>query len=591
MPKRRRSNRKPSAAQIDNWLRQGLTLHQAGRPGQAEGHYRQVLQREPAHPAANHLLGLVRLQAGDPAAAIALLTKAVASRPRDPQYHCNLGVALNAAGEAGRALSSFGRAVELKPDFAEAWSNRGMALKALGRLAEAVEAYQTAIRLRPGEAGFHLNLANALSDLGDLHAAEASYRRALELRAGYGAALSGLAVTLEELGRPEEAVAAAEAALVTHPDEAEYHRSLGRAYRASGQLEKAAASYRQALALRPADAEVHRLLAESVRRTAHDDDLRTLERLHADAAPDSEDRMHLAYALGRGFDDLGAFEPSIGYFTEANAIRRRDGQFSLEQLRYELQAIQRLFDAPLPPELAEAGFAEAAPIFIFGLPRSGKSSLEGMLARHPEAFGAGELRLMQRLTGDLIRRHDLTAPGASLTSVPPDALRRLGADYVREARALAAAPSVIIDTMPPNFRIAGFIRLALPRARLIHCGRDPLDHCIALFQKHFSRPGYEFTCTWEDLTGFYHLYEETMDTWSRAFPGFIRDVDLGTVLADPERQMRDLLAYCGLDWHPACARPHNPEPRLGQEAAEGPQAAAARRRAYEPLLAPRLVRR
>jgi Flp pilus assembly protein TadD len=561
-------------------MRQGLSSHQAGRMAEAEAQYRRVLDREPSHPAANHLLGLVRLQQGDAAGAVALISRALYVRAGDPQYHCNLGVALNAAGEPERALSSFARAVELKPDYAEAYSNRGMAQKALGRPADAAASYREAIRLKPGEAGFHHNLANALIDLGDLHEAEAAYRKALALRPGYPAALSGLCVTLEALGRAGEAVVAGEQATAARPREPEYHRSLGRAYRAAGRLEAAVASYRRALALDPHDAEGHRLLSLIVRRTAYDDDMAAMERmLGRDDLPEDL-QAHLNFALGKGYDDICDYQQSFDRYVRGNALQRRRAPFSLEAAEREFAALERLFAEYTEP-LPQADRPGAPPIFIVGLPRSGKSSLEGMLGRHAGIHTAGELPLLGHQVAGLRTQYGLAA--APLATVPAAEFAAMGAAYMRDLRKLAPAPAAVIDTMPHNFRHVGFIRLALPNARIIHCVRDPLQHCVAMFQKYFPRPGYEFTSDLAGLAAYFRLYRRLMAHWHRLFPGFVLDLDLADIHRDPDPYLRRILDFCGLPWDPACLAPFESEPELGP-APPSPEARRLRLQPYEAVL-------
>ena len=549
------------SSKLEDWMRQGLSLHQTGRVAEAEPFYLRVLDKQPSHPAANHLLGLIRLQQGQPESAVALIARAVLTRRDDPQYHCNLGVALNAAGQYARAVASLDRAIELQPDYAEAFSNRGMAFKNLGRPAEAVASYRQAIALRPAEAGFHLNLGNALTDLGDLRAAESSYRKALELRPWYPAALAGLCLTLEALNRSDEAVSVAEQATAAGPRVAEYHRSLGRAYRAAGRLDDAVASYRRTLALDPRDAESFRLMSLLLRRAALDDDMHAMERLLQEGDLSDEQQAQLHFALGKGYDDLGDHLRSFDHFVRGNQVQRRYAPFSLEGALQEFAAIERLFaDADALPRLATT---DAAPIFIVGLPRSGKSSLEGMLGRHARVQKGGELPILANEVAAVWRQHGLAEPSASLDTVPPSELAAIGANYAREAATLAAPPLVLIDTMPLNFRHIGFIRLALPNARVLHCVRDPLEHCAAMFQKYFARRGFEFASDLGELAAYYRLYQRLMTHWHSVFPGFIRDVDMAALRQNPEAQMRQVLDFCGLDWDPACAAPYDPEPEIG----------------------------
>jgi tetratricopeptide (TPR) repeat protein len=547
---------------IEQAMQQGLALHQGGRMREAEILYRQVLAQQPAHPAANHLLGLARMQQGDAATAVELISRAVAQRPQDPQYHCNLGVALNASGQPERAIVSFSRAVELKPDYAEAWSNRGMALKAAGRPAEAAKCYRKAIALKPREAGFHFNHANALAAMGDLHEAEAAYRKALELRPEHPAALSGLSRTLQELGRPDDAVAAGEAAVARRPAEAEYHRDLGRAYRMAGRLEEAVSSYRQALAHDPADLEPYRLLSLTVRRSRYDDDIAAMERLYQDPALPPEQRIQLAFALGKSFDDLGEYDRSLHYYVEGNRQKRQTVSFSIDQARTDLGIISSLFDA-LPRTATRGGFEDYAPIFIVGLPRAGKTSIEGALRAHPRTYGAGELGLLAALVRELSIKYGLTSSAADLRRVPQEEFDVLGRRYAEVARGLGGASRVVIDTMPHNFRLIGFIRRALPNARIIHCVRDPLEHRIAIFQKYFAGLGYEYSYEPDELSEFYRLYKELMKLWEELFPGAVVDIDVGSVASDPAKHLPQIAAFCGLNWDDLPPLLPEPEPRLG----------------------------
>ena len=571
---------KAPTGKLDDWMRQGLSSHQSGRLAEAEALYRRVLDKQPSHPAANHLLGLVKLQQGEAEAAVGLISRAVQVRGGDPQYHCNLGVALNAAGQPGRAIASFDRAIELRPAFAEAHSNRGMALKNLGRPADAAEAYRQAIALKPGEAGFHLNLGNALSELGDLHAAESSYRRALELRPGYPAALSGLCLTLEALGRAGEAVAAGELAVAARPGEPEYHRSLGRAWRAAGRPEAAVASYRRAIELSPRDAEAWRLMSLIVRRATHDADMDAMERLLREPGLPEEAQAHLHFALGKGCDDLGDYDRSFDHYIRGNALQRHAAPFSLANAEQEFSTLQRLFASETAPA-ARGEEVDAPPVFIVGLPRSGKSSLEGMLGRHPRLHAGGELPYLARLVADLWRQRDLSSPAASLDSLPPSAFAAIGAAYMGEVRKLASPPLRVIDTMPLNFRHVGFIRLALPNAHIIHCTRDPLEHCVAVFQKSFARRGYEFASDLGDLAAYYRLHRRLMAHWHRLFPGAILDVDVARLREDPGPQIRTVLDFCGLEWDGACAAPFEPEPEIGPSGHVAPERRLARLRPYE----------
>jgi len=550
------------SSSLDESMRRGLALHQAGRLAEAEAIYRDVLKRQPRHAAANHLLGLVLLQRGDAEAAVRCIARAVATRGDEAQYHGNLGVALDAAGRPAEAVASFDRAIALSPGFAEAWSNRGKALRQLGRLGEAVASYREALARKPGEAGFQLNLANALADLGDLPAAETAYRDALALRPCYPAALSGLCRMLRGLGRAGEAIAAAREAAAKWPREPKHHLALAEAMWDAGDPQGAAAAFRAVLALDATDAEAWRLLSLVQRRATRDADMESMERLLA--RPDLPDaqRAHLHFALGKGLDELGDIAASFDHYRAGNALLHRAAPFPLAAVERQVETLLRLFADP--GSLPRAAPSEAPPVFIVGAPRAGKSSLEGMLARHPALRRGGELPLLGHEVARLWREAGLSQPGATLGALPAAAIEALAAGYVEGARRLAPPPLRLLDTMPLNLMHVGFIRLALPDAVILHCVRDPLEHAVAIYQKYFGRPGYEFSTDLGDLAAWYRLYRRLMAHWHAVFPGAILDVDVAALRRAPQEPMRAILDFCGLDWDPACLAPFDPEPEIGE---------------------------
>lgn len=540
-------------ALIAELLQQGLAHHQSGRPAEAAQLYRQVLAREPNQPAANHLLGLLHLQAGAPQEAVELISRAVRANPQEAQYHANLGVALNAAARPAEALAALDRALRLRPAFPEALSNRGMALKRLGRLPEATESYRQALKLRPNEAGFHFNLANTLLDYGDWLAAEAAYSAALKLRPLYPAATSGLAAVLDYLGRSAEAADLLHQALQQQPQQPELHYRLGRALYQQHDLPKAAASYRRAIALRPTYGDAQHQLAQMLDRAVHPGDIPALEALLArpDLAPD--DRAYLGFALGRSLTDIGEHDAAIAAYDAANALRHQTEAAAVEAALAELQSLPERY----PIATDDPGYTDYAPIFIVGLPRSGKSTLECLLSTQPGLHAAGELRFLGQLAAD---------PGST------GSYRELGAAYAARARTIAPQGATVIDTMPGNFRHIGLIRLALPRARVIHCTRARAAHRVALYEKHFAAAGYEYSWSTHDIIRYHDAYSRLISAWHARYPGFVLDLDVANLTASA---VADLQRFCDLPPFGHDSAPAESEPRLDAL----PPAAAAERHA------------
>jgi len=539
-------------------LQKGLALHQSGRAGEAAPLYEQVLRFDSEQPAANHLLGLVRLSQGNADEAVALITRAVKSNPGDPQYLCNLGVALNAAGQHDKALAALERAIAHKPDYAEAYSNKGMVLRALKRFPEAVDTYRQAVRLKPSEAGFHFNLANSLRDAGYLFDAESAYRRAVHLRPRYGAAINGLAAALDNEGRAPEVLELLERALKELPNDPKLHLRRGRALYHLERLADAAAAYRRAIELDPRFGEAHLHLSYMTRHENRDAEVELAARLFEDESAPVEERVYAGFAVGKALADIDDHEGAIAAYMAANTLNRRAVVSSPQRAIAELARDAARFEGVSAPR-SDGGFYEATPIFVVGLPRSGKTTVEKILSRHPAIEGVGELPTLGRLVSELKSEIGDTP----ISEVPSDRFTELGRAYMREAQSLASAGMRIVDTMPANFRHVGFIRLALPNARIVRSLRPAPEHMIAIYEKYFTANGYEWSNDLDELKAYYAAFEGVMAQWHRFFPGRIYEIDLMKLRHDRKGEIIRLLDFCGLGWSEACLAEARSEPQLG----------------------------
>ena len=309
--KRRQQKLARKAAKKDRQgtlLQKGLRAHQAGQWPEAEAAYRRVLDAEPNHPDANHLLGMIAYQAGDNELAVQLISKAIGEDPLMADFHCNLGNALKRLGRLDEALESHRKALGINPDLAEAHANMGNALKELGRLEDAVASYRKALAIKPDLAEVHSNLGVAQEEQGRLDEALASHRNALHINPDYAEAHSNLGNALKEMGRLEDAVASHRKALAINPGLAKAHNNLGIALEEQGRLEDAAASYRQALAIDPDYAAAHANLGHALQDRGLWEDAMTSTREALGLDPDNAElHCHLGIALEeRGLSDEAA---------------------------------------------------------------------------------------------------------------------------------------------------------------------------------------------------------------------------------------------------------------------------------------------
>ena len=581
---------------LQDTFKQALALHQAGRLQQAETLYRQILATQPDNPQALHYLGILAHQLGKNEIAAALIHKALNCSPDYVEAHINLGITLKAQGKLDEAVASFQRALTLKPDDAVAHYNLGNTFKEQGNLNEAIICYRQTLTLKPDYVEAFYNLANILHEQGKPAEAAACYRQVLILRPEYAEAHSNLGNILKEQGKLDQAVVCFQRALILKPDDtlihynlgntlkeqgkldeavkcfqqtltlkpdfAEAHHTLGLVFRELGKMDDAIACYRKALSLKPDFARAYRNLTLIVNYTEVDDDIDSMEDLYNNKKDiTATDRMDLGFALGKVFEDLKDYDKAFTYIIEANRLKRKSYQYSIQEEYDRFARIRKTFSAEFLASHHGTGCRDKTPIFILGMPRSGTTLVEQILASHPLVFGAGELTFLEDLstaicTGDITAQYPECLPDLGM-----DVFEKTGADYIEKIRQYSNEASYITDKMPHNFLHVGLIRTILPDAKVIHCARNPLDTCLSIFKTEFAGE-HKYAYDMVELGRYYNLYQDLMAHWEKMLPGFIYTLRYEELVADQEDWTKDLLAFCSLPWDDACLAFHKTERRV-----------------------------
>jgi tetratricopeptide (TPR) repeat protein len=593
---RRVTDLQPREASAHNSL--GAVLRATGEHADAVRHFEQAIALAPDLAAAHGNLGHALLALGRAEAALAQFDKALALDGRDAaslggkggallalqraedaarcyeawlaldpdnaHAHNNLGAALQALGRAAEAMAAYERAVALDPTFADAHVNLAKALHRLGRPEAALAHSETALALRPNDAAAENDLGNALQSLGRHGDAVARYERALALRPDLAAAHGNLGNSLHALDRSEAAIAHYQRAIAGEPGNATFHSNLGTALRELGHIDAARRAFATAVTLAPGNALFQLNLAEVKRFTADDPQLPALEALAQSGSASPE----LHFALGKARADLQDYAASFRHLLQANALRRREINYDEAAALARFERIRAVFTPELLHRLHALGDPSEVPVFIIGMPRSGTTLVEQILASHRQIFGAGEIAAF----GDAVAAH--AAFPEAVQSLNAAALRRLGRAYVVRLCALAPGARRITDKMPSNFLLAGLIHLALPKARVVHVRRDPVDTCLSCFATLFTA-GQHFAYDLSELARYYLAYESLMAHWRRVLPeGAWLELRYEDIVGDLEREARRLIAYCGLDWDDRC---------LGFHATKRPVRTASATAVREPI--------
>lgn len=531
-------------------------------------------------------LGILLQEAGKLEQSLACLERVVALTPDAPEAHNNLANTCRRLDRLDRAERHYRQALALYPNYAEAHSNLAFLLTAQGQYDQAADEARLAIELNPRLVDAYLNLADveitrhrhgaALRALDALHAFAPQHLGGLIARAK----------VLKQLERTDEALELARQAVALAPYSAEAHLALALVLQAQGETDEALEQFEQAATLPGSSAEEAlngraTLLMESGRKEeamaafdraleafpgsvrvltsrvdaktfkAGDPDVAVIEALLAEGERRSlPDLTSAHFALGKAYLDMGDAARAFSHLNTANRQKRSTFRYDSAATDRWMQGIADTFAPALFERLRRVGVPSELPVFIVGMPRSGTSLVEQILASHSQVFGAGELSALRLVIESHGPFPDL------LHSMTPETAQRLGRAYLDRIEPLAHGHLRLIDKMPGNFLYAGLISLILPGARLIHCRRDPVDTCLSCYTKQFSGEQ-QFTYDLTELGEFYTSYQRLMDHWTRVLPSdrYIQ-VDYESVVDDLEGEARRLVSFLGLPWEDACLQFH-----------------------------------
>ncbi len=531
-------------------------LHATGKAEEALRLACEALKQRPGFGAAYLEAGAAALALGDAQTALPYCRQAVETAPNNAEAHEALGCALLALGMPQDGEHHLQRALALAPKLPLALIELGKLYEEQDRLGEAEEKYQAALAADPENALAMTHLGNLAFNRKKPAEALQYFERARKLRPGVAAAQNNLARTLHELGRHQEAAEAFRKAIALNPHRAEPHQNLGAILQTLGRFDEARASFERALELDPDLAQAIYALSSLAPGASREALLPRIERLLAKDKLAEETKAQLYFAKVRLCEHRGDHDAAFAAAVAGNAIEAR--RESYDAVRFERLAagIKETFVPEFFARRRSYGSVADSPIFIVGVPRSGTTLIEQVLASHSRVFGGGELPFLPQLADDLPRwgRARRTFPHGLADLHEPEVLRLAGA-YRRYTRGLAGASFRVTDKMTSNLFYLGLAALLFPRAKIVYCRRNPFDLFISAYFTQFRTP-IPFTTEQKSFAHYYLIQESLLAHWRRVLPLEIHEVEYENFVAGQEAQTRALLQYCGLDWEARCLNFH-----------------------------------
>jgi tetratricopeptide (TPR) repeat protein len=547
---------------FDVLCRLGVVRFLQGKSTEALKNIGAALQVKPQHPTAWSDFGVVLTTLGRREEALASYDKALAFNPKCAETLHRKGTVLMDLNRPEEALASFDGALGLAPCLPLTLHGRGAALLALDRFAEALISFDQALAQKPDYLAALNNRGIVLKELSRFEEALASYEQALGLKPDYPEALYNRGVVLAELNRPVEALASYHEALAIKPDCASAYEGKAILLSELGRFDEASNAIEKAFELAPSSACLHYTLTTINQLTLSDSHVHAMEQLAQNGRSlDTKEQTYLHFALGKAYADIGDHERSFRHLQDGNALKRKQLFYDERVTLDVLERTRAAFSSELMQRNQRAGNPSSVPVFIVGMPRSGTTLVEQILASHPHVFGAGEI---YDFSTAAIRVCDTVGPGflrwpEVVGALSREQLRNLGTSYVENITALAPVAERITNKTVENFRLIGLINLALPNARIIHTRRHPADTCLSCFSKLFVGD-LPFTFDLKELGRYYRAYERLMAHWRGLLPqGIMLEVQYEEIIDDLEGQAKRIVGHCGLEWDVRCLDFHRTE--------------------------------
>ena len=361
--------------------------------------------------------------------------------------------------------------------------------------------------------------------------------------------------TLRDSGRISEALNIYRAFVAINTDSIEGNLGLAFSLQDMGDMTEAEKTFHKVLQLSPNSAIAFHALVFLGKNTEYTDSIRHMEKLFHQSSTDTQSRIMLGFSLGKVYQDMERDKDAFMMWSKANKLKRSTYQYSINERINFFNQIKNVFNTDLLSRYKGCGLEEKTPIFVLGMPRSGTSLVEQILASHPQVHGAGELEYLQEACGLIERRTNKPFP-EFFKGIAKNNIEDIGRSYLTKLLSHQKDnKAFIVDKMPQNFRFIGLISIVFPHAKIIHCQRDPIDICLSLY-KHLFQGLQPYTYDLTELGQYYGMYSDLMQHWSQVLPGKVYDIRYEDLVADAEGKIRELLTYCDLEFAPECLSFH-----------------------------------
>ena len=437
------------------------------------------------------------------------------------------------------------------PDYLAVYNLLGLCLQSQKKYSEAIKYYKIAIQKNPNFFVAINNLGLTYHNMGDLKNAQSHYERAIEINPKFTHPISNLGNVKKELNNFEEAIEYYKRAIKIDDKLYIVHHNLGMAYQALGEFEESKRHFETVLKINPKFTRADRSLSMSLKYDANNQHFKNMENKIKDETLNNLQKIELYFGLGKAYEDIKNYKKSFENYKLGNKTKKDNAKYQINDDIKLFENIKSSFSNINFRDLNKVGCKNNKMIFILGMPRSGTTIVEQIIANHKKVYGAGELKDLTEIVRENFLVNDKITFPKKLNIKDQAFFKNMGTKYIENLDRFNTNKNYITDKAPLNFRWIGLIKLILPKSKIIHCTRDPKDICLSLFKNIFEGQ-LNFSYSLEEVGKYYKLYQNLMEFWKQLLPDFIYDISYEKLVENQEFESRKLLDFCDLAWDKNC---------------------------------------
>ena len=481
--------------------------------------------------------------------------KLIAQKVNLPQVYSQLALICAMTQRNSEAKQFWNFTLKLSPNYIGALMGLADVYKFERNFQKAIGYYQRGISINPNISAAYLSLSFSHIQLGEIDLGEKACRKALQIDPNLYSAQDYLGQIYVLKGELTKALSMFEGLLKQQPNNVSALYAIGNIRKSEGKFKEALDIYRKIFKVQPQYTQAH-FTYSSIYKYKDETDEHILLMLELYNTPNIPvaNKIHLAFSLAKAFEDIGYFDKSFSFLKVGNKLRFDQFNYDIESDKALIHSIIDVFNADVIGSSEVRADESKVPIFIVGMPRSGTSLVEKVLATHSEVYGAGELDYFFQLGTRGLLTESTNYLYKPLSTYNNEHLNCIAKTYLDKIKTLSPDAKHITDKLPFNMLLIGLIKLVLPNAKIIHCAREPIDNCLSIYKRNFTTDNYRFAYDLKALAKFHKLYEKLMEHWHKTFPDSIYDVQYEALTQNPEVEIRKLIEYCGVEWQDECLK-------------------------------------